>query len=175
MIQDAQVTKRGRTNLESVRHATPTTVEIKSQLPFRIFRPEIYFPNWSVWPLCHHQKLVNQLLHLRQDFIFGWENIFWVVHLPSSARHFSHRLPQNENALPHLLHPNSKSIIAVPCRAYWDLKVIGLIIQVGKSATNIIGITRTTQVGPGQPVVQGDVIRNNSHIFGSIHKDSVPI
>src|SRR6516165_2225632 len=57
--QDAEIHERRRANLQSIRNAAASAVDVKAKLTFGILGPEIHFARRRIESFCHHNEMMN--------------------------------------------------------------------------------------------------------------------
>src|ERR1044071_6524036 len=121
--QDAQVHKRRRPDLQSVRDPAALAVDVEAELSFGIFSRKVNLSRRRIETLRHHNEMVNELLHFGHHARLRWRHVFPVHDIDRAVRQFLDDLPKDAGALPHLLKAHEITIVTIPSRADDDLEV----------------------------------------------------
>src|SRR5438132_10941216 len=128
--QDTKVHKRWRANFQPIRHAAASAVDIKTKLALGIFCCEINFARWRIEPFSNHDEMMDQLFHLCHAARFRRSRIFPVCDVDRSTWKFIDHLPQDPDALAHLLDPYQIPIITIARAADHHVEIIFVVIEV---------------------------------------------
>ena len=96
--------------------------------------------------------MMDQLFHLCHHVRFRRIHVFPVRDIDRSAGEFVDHLPQDSDALPHLLDPHQVTIVTIARAADHYVEIVVVVIQVGMFTPQVVLDAAPTQVRPRKGV-----------------------